>query len=345
MPDSWDYSQPPSRQAQRAAQTPLLTYFLVGLCVLVTLAFHTSQQMPGTLWFRIGRFGVLPSEAIWEGNYLALFTCVFVHGDILHLLFNTLWLLQLGRILELTLSPMEYALFFLTATIAGSGAELAVSGQTGIGASGVVYGMFGLLWAGRGHSPLWRAVATRDNLRLFILWGVFCVFATWAGFMHIANAAHGAGFLFGLSVGWAFYAPRRRPLWAIPLAALAALTLLSVTWMPWSGDWNFWKGGQAFDRQQYAQAIRWYERSLRWGMEPGPTWENISRAWHNIAVEARERKDWKTMQQAEAQSALAKTKADAALSAEATLEQAPAEKSEPGLLDSLKSANKPGATK
>lgn len=345
MPDSWDYSQPPSRQVQRTTQTPLLTYFLVGLCALVTLAYHTSEQMPGTLWFRIGHFGFLPPEMIWEGNYLALFTSVFLHGDILHLLFNVLWLLQLGRILELTLSPLEYALFFLTATIAGSGAELAFSSQTGIGASGAVYGMFGLLWAGRGRSPLWRAVATRENLRLFIIWGVFCVFATWAGFMRIANAAHGAGFLFGLSVGWLFYAPHRRPLWVLPLAALVALTLLSVTWMPWSGEWNFWKGGQAFDHERYAQAIRWYERSLKWGMEPEPAWENISRAWHNLAVQAKERQDWPAMKQAEARSALAKTKADAAQSAAASLEQAPAEQREPDLLDSLRSATKSGATK
>src|SRR5213075_1750498 len=94
--------------------------------------------------------------------------------------------------------------------------------------------------------------------------------------MHIANAAHGAGFLFGLSVGWLFFAPRRRPLWAIPLVALLLMTVISLTWMPWSGNWLFWKGNQAFKQQRYPEAISLYQRSLRLGGDAEYNWANIA---------------------------------------------------------------------
>ncbi len=99
-----------------------------------------------------------------------------------------IWLFQLGRILESTLSPVAYLAFIVSAAAVGSGCEVLISGTTGIGMSGVVYAMFALMWAGRGLYPAWAAVATRDNLRYFILWGLFCVGATWLHFMNIANA-------------------------------------------------------------------------------------------------------------------------------------------------------------
>ena len=105
-----------------------------------------------------------------------------------------------------------------------------MSGVPGIGMSGVVYAMFGLMWAGRGMYPAWGAVATQYNLRLFIGWGLFCLVATYIPALHfaVANGAHGGGFLLGLSLGFLFFAPRRRWIWAVPLALLVAATIFAV---------------------------------------------------------------------------------------------------------------------
>jgi len=224
MPDAWDFSQKPQR-ARPAFQVPILTYLLLGLSALITVAYLVPGGEPGGVWDRIGHFGLAESSgaAPWS-----LITTIFVHGSPLHLLFNMIWLFQLGRILESTLSPVAYLAFIVSAAAVGSGCEVLISGTTGIGMSGVVYAMFALMWAGRGLYPAWAAVATRDNLRYFILWGLFCVAATWLHFLNIANSAHGGGFLFGLCIGFLFFVPRRRWVWAAPLVLLVGVTVFSA---------------------------------------------------------------------------------------------------------------------
>jgi membrane associated rhomboid family serine protease len=308
MPDTWDFNQRPQR-VSGDAPTPLLTYFMCAACVIATLAYHTSDSMPGTLWYRIGHFGVPPITEIWSGHYIGLFTSVFVHVGLLHLLFDMYWLVRLGRVLEQTLHPLVYALFFLIATVVSSGAQIALSSVIGVGASGIGYAMFGLLWAGRARYPTWRTVATRENLNLFIIWGIFCVITTWAHVMDIGNAAHGGGFLFGLAVGYLFCAPRRRLIWALPLAGLVALTILAVTWMPWSGYWTFWKGSEEFKQGRYHAAVAWYQRSLKLGADPQANWNNISLAWRSIAAEEEARDNAPGAREAEAQAAQAQQQA------------------------------------
>ncbi len=287
MPDSWDFSQPGTKQKSNSNQTPMLTPFFCILSVIVTLAYHTQDQVHSPLWARLGHLGGLPPENIWNGAYFSLITSVFVHGGVFHLVFNMLWLWRIGCMLEVSLTPLQYVTFFVLSAIVGSGCELAFDGTTGVGMSGVVYAMFGLLWAGRSKYPAWRSLATKDNLTLFIIWGVVCLFATLSHSMNVANAAHGGGFLFGLSAGWLFVANRRRISWAIPMTALIVLTILSITWIPWSPEWNFWKGSTAFDRKDYAQAIDYFHKSIRRGEDSYANWFNISAAWHNLAIQER----------------------------------------------------------
>jgi membrane associated rhomboid family serine protease len=311
MPDSFDFSQSKPKKVNDLMQSPLLTYLLCGLCILITACHYMTEQLPGTIWHRIGQFGYVPPSEIWSGRYYGLFTALFLHLGVFHLLFNMVWLWRLGRAIELAIPPLYYALFCVAATVVGSGAELAFSGTTGTGASGLVYGLFGLMWAGRGRFKEWRALATRENLNLFLVWGLLCVFLTYANIMPIANFAHGAGFLFGLSVGRVFLAPRRQPLWAIPMAALVLLTALSVTWLPWSGDWTLWKGNRELIARHYRSALDWYQRSLRLGMDPAALWYNSSLAWGGIAEDEMQRNNPEGAQRAIAQERIAARKADA----------------------------------
>ncbi len=303
MPDTWDFTKPRNQNAQRLHR-PLLTWALCGLSILFTLANQTADQAaPGTLWYQIGHLGYLPATDIWAGHYAALLTSVFVHGSpssltgtIMHIGFNMVWLLQLGAILEESLNPFLYALFIMIAAIVSSGAEVALSSANGVWMSGVVYAMFGLMWAGRAQFPSWRAVATRQNLNTFIIWGLFCVFATWMGALRIANAAHGGGFLFGLAVGWLFVDKRRHRLASIAsLIALVALTVLSVTWMPWSARWNVWKGDQEAKRGHYPAALALFNRSLSLGEDRSTIYAHI---YYNIYQKARSSEETQMAQDA-----------------------------------------------
>lgn len=296
MPDTWDFAETRPRRADPLANVPILTYLLVAVSVIITGASMLGGSRPGSFLYALGSFGFAPAEQIWGGRVWGLVTPVFIHGGVVHLLFDMLWLVQIGRILERTLPPAVYLLWIVLSAAVGSASELLISGQTGIGMSGVVYALFGLMWAGRGAYPAWRTVATPENLRLLVYWGLFCVATTYLPFLHflglnIANGAHGGGFLFGLCIGSLFYAPRRRYIWTAPLLLLLAACTLACTWQPWSGEWTFWKGNREFDRSRYTQAIHWYQASLKHGEEPQPLWHNISVSWYKIAQDDFKRKD------------------------------------------------------
>lgn len=242
-----------------------------------------GRYIAGTPLEMVPRYLVLPPAAIWSGNWSTLFTGVFVHatagnGIPWHLLFNMLYFVLLGRILEATLGPVRWLLFFVVSGIVSSGAELAFSSQNAIGASGVVYAMFGLMWAGRYEHPIWAVVATPKTFKILILWGLFCVVMTYFGWLKVANYAHLAGLLFGMSTGWLLVARRRLIPAASIMASLIAITVLSIFWMPWSGDWNFWKAERLAANKKYMPAISRYHKSLKLGVNPILVWDGIAKA-------------------------------------------------------------------
>ena len=245
MPDDFfDYSEPRRRPVQAADTTPWLTYMFIAFSVLATLPVLAPGLLPAPVGAILSAANQ-PPEAIWSGQVWAMLSTAFVHGGLLHLAFNMLWLYQLGTILELSLGRWKYAALVVAAALAGSGAEIMIDGQTGVGMSGVVYALFGLMWAGKGMYPAWGLIANRQNLWYLIGWGLFCVVATALHLFNVANAAHGAGFLLGLSAGYLFLSPRRRWIWAVPLALLVIMTVLSATYLPWSAEWRDWKATQS----------------------------------------------------------------------------------------------------
>jgi len=307
MPDTFDYTTP-RQPTWRVTLTnvPYITILLCSLCVVMTAAYLIPPQtfltpdLPAyRLWEHLGHLAYHSSSEIWEGRYDGLVTTMFLHGSLPHIVFNLMWLFQLGQMLELTLGRWRYLAFVLVAAVVGSCSQILVSGATGIGASGVVYALFGLMWAGRGSFPAWRTIATPKNLQIFVIWGIFCVVATLTHLLNIGNGAHGGGFLFGLSIGSLFLAPRRKLLWSLPLAALLVGCILSLTYLPWSAEWLFWKGNRDFEKGRYQQAISWYHQSLDRG-DPSPeTWANIANAWESIADTALQKHDLATVARAE----------------------------------------------
>jgi hypothetical protein len=66
--------------------------------------------------------------------------------------------------------------------------------------------------------------------------------------------------------------------------ALAALSILSVTYLPWSQSWTFWKGLKEYDAQNYTQSVYWFHKYIQDGGEPDPAWNNIALAWNKKAA-------------------------------------------------------------
>lgn len=215
---------------------PWTTYSVIAVCVAIWAYLNLSQE--SSSYRHLAEVLIPLSVHIWSGAYWGLLTSAFVHFDIWHIFFNMWWLKDFGTLLEPTLSRSKYVLFVITAAVISSGAELAATGQTGVGFSGVVYAMFGYLLAARHVQPLYQRVMTKQTIIWLLSWLILCVVLTYAQVWRVANAAHIAGFLFGYCIGNVFAARVRVALSKAVLSALIALTVLSVAYMPWSETWR-----------------------------------------------------------------------------------------------------------
>ncbi|WP_164103183.1 rhomboid family intramembrane serine protease [Candidatus Laterigemmans baculatus] len=149
---------------------------------------------------------VAPSEAmrplagILQGEVWRLVTPLFLHGSVMHLLFNAIMLYQLGRIVEVFRGPWFMLALFLIGGIVGMFAQaytpVSLGGSTlVIGASGGVLALFTYLWLRPMVEPTLPFRIPAFNVAFVLGFVVLCMIP---GFMpHVANIAH----LGGIAVG------------------------------------------------------------------------------------------------------------------------------------------------
>ena len=151
-------------------------------------------------------------EKIREGEFWRLFTPCLMHNDILHLLFNMIWLILLGKQLEERLGGVKYLSLILVTGILTNTCQYLMSGANFIGISGVLCAMLTFIWTRQRIAP-WEGYplqkATIAFLLIFIL-GMFSlqlfsfyqeVSGQSALPTGIANTAHLSGAAFGALLG------------------------------------------------------------------------------------------------------------------------------------------------
>jgi GlpG protein len=142
-----------------------------------------------------------------NGQYWRLVTPAFLHFGWLHIVFNSLWLWELGGKVERVMGHMNMFLLFLVIAMVSNASQF-VFGGPGLfgGMSGVVYGLLGFSWVAPLLHPAWR-IQPSPTLMLFMVgWLVVCMvgLVEGLGFGAIANAAHLGGLLCGAVLGALF---------------------------------------------------------------------------------------------------------------------------------------------
>ena len=159
-----------------ARQATLVTYVLIltNVLVFVYLIFDSPRSLLGDQnamgYIRLGlsrdllRQDFVPGipDAGLPGQWYRLVTSGFLHYGILHLAFNMYALYMLGQTLEPMLGRLRFGLVYFACLLGGSAGAL-VFQPTGLhgGASGAVFGLFGLIMVGyiqRGINPLTTAL-------------------------------------------------------------------------------------------------------------------------------------------------------------------------------------------
>jgi rhomboid protease GluP len=149
-----------------------------------------------------------------------------VHGNFIHLFFNMYALWLGGPIVERMYGRGPFLALYLLFAAAGSLATFAFGDAAfGVGASGAVFGLFGLLFAAsRIHHP----VIDRQSRALIGQIGFLLVINLALGFFLagvIDNFAHIGGLIAGLWIGFLFppgRVPTLRSMWQRPAAVPGA---------------------------------------------------------------------------------------------------------------------------
>ena len=140
---------------------------------------------------KLGMGGAIPMA---HGRWWTLITATYLHGSILHIGFNMLWLRRIGPLVEELFGASRFWIIYTLSGLAGSILTTIAGTPFFVGASGAIFGLFGaLIYYGR-H----RGGTFGTNLfRQMLIWaGIAFVF----GFMAqgIDNWGHLGGFLGGL---------------------------------------------------------------------------------------------------------------------------------------------------
>jgi len=147
----------PLRDDQPVFSTSFVTYFLIAINLLIYFfEWQIGLQSRGQLNALLTQFGVVPRLEIGlltgtpvfspAAALLPIFTSMFLHGSLLHVLGN-MWMLWIfGDNIEDYLGHFAYLVFYLLSGVAASLTHImfnAGSRMPSIGASGAIAGVMG----------------------------------------------------------------------------------------------------------------------------------------------------------------------------------------------------------
>lgn len=196
--------------ARRSQSTITLTQIIFGANVAVFLAMAAKSHSAMYLSPEVSVFlGANYGPYTLSGEWWRLFTYMFLHGGLMHILFNMWCLWDLGQLCESLYGRWTFASIYVITGISGGLASVAWNpGVLSVGASGAIFGLAGALAAsfylGEFSLPRIAIQGTFRSLAFFIGFNVLFGFGYnvfFGGNSGIDNACHVGGLVSGLALG------------------------------------------------------------------------------------------------------------------------------------------------
>ena len=133
---------------------PIVTYFLIILCVFIFLLQLGSQSYKtGQLFYS---YGLIPSVLMGHNQLpmdlyvvpalATIFTSMFMHGGFMHLIGNMLYMWIFADNIEDNLGPVKFIIFYLLSGVGAAMTQVLIDTHSQIpmvGASGAIGGVLG----------------------------------------------------------------------------------------------------------------------------------------------------------------------------------------------------------
>src|SRR4051794_9811997 len=135
------------RVVARPAADALVTKILIGLNLAVYVITWSQGNGPNQPGGKLFSDWALYGPYVANGDWWRLVTSMFLHGFILHIVFNMVALWYVGGPVEQYLGRLRYVLLYFVSGLAGSaGALFGVNLLTPtVGASGAIFGVLGAM--------------------------------------------------------------------------------------------------------------------------------------------------------------------------------------------------------
>lgn len=206
----------PIRDHNPSTKRPYVTYALLAANVIIFILYFPLFSDDYALMRFFQQWGMLPARLTFGDGFETLVTHQFLHGDLIHLGSNMLFLWIFGDNMEEVWGHWKFLAFYLICGLAAAGLQYVTEPHSMIpmvGASGAIAGVLG------GYLLLYPRARVDMFLFLLVIFRVipipaWLVLGSWfvmqvlgglsvpAGEAGVAYWAHAGGFVAGLLLCW-----------------------------------------------------------------------------------------------------------------------------------------------
>ena len=238
-PGIWNWSTRARKLWEQYDFAQIITTVCVALYVIsILLDPRAAFQPRGFMGFlapsgaSLYLLGATGSFSFQEGSWWTLITAIYLHGGLLHIFFNMLWVRQLAPEVEELFGVSRLIVIYTFSGVIGFVLSNYMGIGLTIGASGSIFGLLGAIVSyGRMRGGSFGTEIYRQTLQSAIVLFLFGFFMP-----GVNNWAHGGGFIGGyfaaMLVGHAEMGNERPWLQGLTLATVA-VTVLSFALVVW----------------------------------------------------------------------------------------------------------------
>ncbi len=209
-----------------------LTYGIIGINIFLFLvsAFLSRSIADMDMQTLVDMGALYGPLTVLKGEWWRLFTAMFLHGGMTHILMNMFSLYLIGRGVEVYFEKKAYVSIYLFSGLIGGLASLYMHpNSVGIGASGAIFGVFGAL---AGFFLAHRDKIASHSKEFMKDFAVVLGLNLALGFSipSIDVSAHMGGLIIGLIGGFVI---SKNPKWVWPFSVfMTAVILLTMQYLP-----------------------------------------------------------------------------------------------------------------
>ena len=175
-----------------------ITYTLIGINIIIFALVQFFFQGDHYIFERFGLNGYL---VFFKGEWYRLFTSIFLHWDMMHIVMNMLSIYMVGTMVERLFSIRGYLSIYFVSALFGSFASMYMHKEgLSAGASGAIFGVFGAL---AGFAWMHRSTMQQQFMEFMRSFGMILLLNLGIGliFPSIDMSAHIGGLIAGLLGG------------------------------------------------------------------------------------------------------------------------------------------------